>query len=101
MAQDDTPKPVTMEQALKLGPEKLTAIVGASEAGQDIACGIYAAAKRLQTENRLAKTDLRLVVDLDWLRGKEAPSKALVDFVISQASWIDYPGTGKKTGGGS
>jgi hypothetical protein len=68
MAQDDAPKPVSMELALKLGPEKLTRIVGGSEAGQDIACQLYAAAKRLQTENRLAKQDLRLVTELDWLR---------------------------------
>jgi hypothetical protein len=68
MAQDDAPKPVSMELALKLGPEKLTRIVGGSEAGQDIACELYAAAKRLQTENRLAKQDLRLVTELDGLR---------------------------------
>lgn len=68
MAQDDDPKRVSMELALKLGPEKLTRIVGGSEAGQDIACRLYASAKRLQTENRLAKQDLRLVTELDELR---------------------------------
>ncbi len=68
MAQEEALKPVSMELALKLGPQKLIRIVGESEAGQDIACELYAAAKRLQTENRLAKQDLRLVTELDWLR---------------------------------
>lgn len=62
-------KPVTIEQALKLGPEKLTSLVGGSEVGQDMACQWYATAKRLETENRLAKRDLRDVVELnEWRR---------------------------------
>lgn len=67
-AGEDAPKPVTLAQALKLGPEKLTDLTGGSEVGQDIACQLYASAKRLQTENRLAAKDMRLVAELDSAR---------------------------------
>lgn len=67
-AQDDRPK-VTAAEALKLGVDKLAEKLGdQSEAGQDSAALFYATAKRLQTENKLAATDLMLVSDLDNLR---------------------------------
>lgn len=69
-AQDDAIKPVTAEQALKLGPEKLATehMKDESEAGQDEAAQLYAAALRLKTENKLAKKDLRDVFTLDHMR---------------------------------
>jgi len=68
-AQDeDKPKMITAAQALKLGPEGLTELTNPSEAGQDQAAMLYATAKRLQTENTLAKRDLQAVVTLEEWR---------------------------------
>ncbi len=69
-AQDDAIKPVTAEQALKLGSEKLATehMKDESEAGLDEAAQLYAAALRLKTENKLAKKELRDVFTLDHMR---------------------------------
>ncbi len=68
-AQDeDKPKVITAAQALKLGPEGLTELTNLSEAGQDQAAILYATAKRLQTENTLAKRDLQAVITLEEWR---------------------------------
>ena len=69
VAQDEgRPKPITAAQALKLGPENLTDLTDPSEAGQDQAAILYATAKRLQTENTLAKRDLQTVLTLEEWR---------------------------------
>jgi len=70
-AQDeDAPKPVTQAIALKLGVEALAEkYTDTSEAGMDEAATLYATAKRMETESRLAKMDLRLVSELDSWRG--------------------------------
>lgn len=59
--------PVTYAIALKLGPHKLTEYTGGSEAGQNHAATLYATAKKLETEQALAKKDLESVVALnEW-----------------------------------
>jgi len=69
-AQDEERKLITQAQALKAGPDKLTEILGdESEAGMDHAAILYSIAKRLETENALAKKDLLLVQQLDEIRG--------------------------------
>jgi hypothetical protein len=70
LAQDDSIKPVTAAQALKLGAEKLATehMKDESEAGQDEAAQLYATALRLKTENALAKKDLRDVDTLAHMR---------------------------------
>lgn len=69
-AQDEAPKPITQAQALKAGPEKLVEMLGdESEAGLDQAALLYATAKRLETETKLAAKDLMLVQMLEDLRG--------------------------------
>lgn len=69
-AQDGEHKPITQAEALKAGPEKLVDILGdESEAGLDQAALLYATAKRLETETKLAAKDLLLVQQLDELRG--------------------------------
>jgi len=60
--------PLTLATALKLGPAGLTKFTNASEAGQDRAAGLYATAKRIETEQALARRDLTLVPDLDSWR---------------------------------
>jgi hypothetical protein len=65
---EDKPKPVTLSMALELGPEKLTKYTDESESGQDMAADLYAIAKRLETENALAKKDLSLVGELNYWR---------------------------------
>jgi len=68
-AQDEEkPKVITAAQALKLGPAGLTELTNPSEAGQDQAAILYATAKRLQTENTLAKRDLQAVITLEEWR---------------------------------
>jgi histidyl-tRNA synthetase len=71
LAQDEeAPKPVTQSIALKLGVEALAEkYTGESEAGLDEAATLYATAKRMETESKLAKVDLRLVSELDSWRG--------------------------------
>lgn len=61
---------VTLSAALKLGSDRLTKIVdvGESEAGQDYAARLYAAAKRIETEHALAGHDMELVLQLDAWR---------------------------------
>jgi hypothetical protein len=67
IAQDGKKGPLTQNQALKLGPEKLTAYTNESEAGQDQAAFLYATAKQIQTEQALALKDLEQVVTLrEW-----------------------------------
>jgi hypothetical protein len=70
LAQDEGIKPVTAMQALKLGPEKLASehTQDESEAGQDEAAKLYAAALRLKTENALAQKELRDIFTLDHMR---------------------------------
>lgn len=69
-AQEETnkPSPVPMARALKLGVEKLTEITGGSEAGIDRAAGMYAIARKLETELALAKTDVGRVMELEAWR---------------------------------
>ncbi len=61
---EETEKPITMAEALRLGPEKLMDKVQGGEAGMDRACEMFAAAKRIETETKLAKRDLALVTEL-------------------------------------
>ena len=64
---DDKPEPITAAQALKLGVEGLAEKLGPSEIDQDEAARLYATAKRLETEQALAKKNLKLVTELeDW-----------------------------------
>jgi hypothetical protein len=66
---DEKKEPVTVSQAVKLGEEGLTEYTGLSEVGQDQAAEIYAAAKRITTEQALGQKNLQLVIDLDgWRR---------------------------------
>ena len=68
---EEQEKPIPMALALRLGPQELTKLIdwGESEAGQDDAASIYAAAVRAKTEYALALRDVRLVGDLDqWRR---------------------------------
>jgi hypothetical protein len=57
--------PMTMSRALKLGLDGLLSASDPSEAGQDHAARLYAAAKRVETENVLAKKNVELVLALD------------------------------------
>lgn len=57
-----------MSQALKLGEEGLTQYTGLSEVGQDQAAELYAAAKRITTEQALGEKNLQLVIDLEGWR---------------------------------
>jgi predicted pyridoxine 5'-phosphate oxidase superfamily flavin-nucleotide-binding protein len=91
VAQDEgQPKPITAAQALKLGPEKLTDLTNPSEAGQDQAAILYATAKRLQTENALAKRDLQAVLTLEEWRTAIQPCR---ESVFSLAYIINGGGT--------
>ncbi|MFZ4681458.1 MAG: hypothetical protein ACOYMS_03060, partial [Terrimicrobiaceae bacterium] len=67
---EDSPDeaPVTAARALKLGLDGLLESTDPSEAGQDRAAQLYAVAKRLETENLLAKRNLELVFTLDEWR---------------------------------
>jgi hypothetical protein len=65
---DEEKEPVTMSQALKLGEEGLTQYTGLSEVGQDQAAELYAAAKRITTEQALGEKNLQLVIDLEGWR---------------------------------
>jgi len=59
----------SMEAVLKLGPEELAVKLGnPSEAGLDRAARIWAAAKRIETEGRLAGRSVRRVMVLGQLR---------------------------------
>jgi len=60
--------PLTSALALKLGTDGLSKYTGESEAGQDQAARLYAAARRLKTENALAQKDLAQVLVLDSYR---------------------------------
>ena len=64
----DKSAPITATQALKLGVEGLTEFTGPSEVGQDEAARLYATARRLETEQSLAKKNLKLVTELDEWR---------------------------------
>lgn len=70
LAQDAEGKrpPLTQSLALKLGPEELTQYTDPSEAGQDRAARLYAEAKRIETEQALARRNLPLVIELDEWR---------------------------------
>jgi hypothetical protein len=65
---DEKKEPVTVSQALKLGEEGLTEYTSLSEVGQDQAAELYAAAKRITTEQALGQKNLQLVIDLDGWR---------------------------------
>jgi hypothetical protein len=65
---DEKKEPVTVSQALKLGEEGLTEYTGLSEVGQDQAAELYAAAKRITTEQALGQKNLQLVIVLDGWR---------------------------------
>jgi hypothetical protein len=65
---DEKKEPLTISQALKLGEEGLTEYTGLSEVGQDQAAQLYAAAKRITTEQALGQRNLQLVIDLDSWR---------------------------------
>ena len=68
-AQDaDEKEPLTIPQVLKLGEEGLTEYTGLSEVGQDQAAELYAAAKRITTEQALGQKNLKLVIDLESWR---------------------------------
>lgn len=70
---DDKPQPITAAQALKLGVEGLTEKLGPSEIDQDEAARLYATAKRLDTEQALAKKNLKLVTELkEWRSSLES-----------------------------
>jgi hypothetical protein len=69
VGQEDTPPPLSMAEALKLGPEGIAEKRGdLSAVGMGSAAIFYATAKRLETENALAAKDLFLVVELDRYR---------------------------------
>jgi hypothetical protein len=65
---DEKNEHVTVSRALKLGEEGLTEYTGLSEVGQDQAAELYAAAKRITTEQALGQRNLQLVIDLDGWR---------------------------------
>jgi hypothetical protein len=67
---DDSEKntPLTIAIALKLGAEGLTRYTDPSEAGQDRAARLYAAARQLKTESALAQKNLEQVLVLDDYR---------------------------------
>ena len=65
---DEKKEPVTISQALKIGEEGLTEYTGLSEVGRDEAAELYAAAKRITTEQVLGQKNLQLVIDLDGWR---------------------------------
>src|SRR5260370_26293320 len=65
---DEKKEPLTISQALKVGEEGLTEYTGLSEVGQDQAAELYAAAKRITTEQALGQRNLQLVIDLDGWR---------------------------------
>jgi len=67
-------EPVTMARALELGVEGLSENAS-SEVGMNRAATLYAIAKRLQTENTLAKRNLELVEELDTLRNLISPCR--------------------------
>lgn len=69
---------VTSALALRLGTWRLTRIIdyGRSECGQDYAAKLYAAAKRIETEQALALRDLELVYDLNIWRESLASCRA-------------------------
>lgn len=66
-------EPIDQQTVLSLDPDELAMKLGdGSEAGQDRAARMWAAAKRLETENRLAKKDVGKVLRLDgWRRALE------------------------------
>ena len=82
--------PVTSATALKLGPEQLTKVIDEfeSEAGQDYAAILYATARRIKTEQALARRDLELVLQLDVWR------KALADCRVGSCSLASMYGHG-------
>jgi hypothetical protein len=68
LAQENAPKAISSKDALQMGVEKLADTIKGGEAGEDQACRLFAAAKRLETENRLAQKDLAQVLELDYWR---------------------------------
>jgi len=69
LARDEEPrKAFTQAQALKLGEEKIADALKGGEAGEDQAARIYAAAKRLETENKLAQRDVEQILELGYWR---------------------------------
>ena len=87
---DATNHPITQAVALKLGPGQLTRFVDSSEAAQDYAAQLYATAKRLETEQALARRDLELVPQLDEWR--QALGKCRVGS-WELAGWVHGGGT--------
>ncbi|MBL9117263.1 MAG: hypothetical protein JNJ83_19810 [Verrucomicrobiaceae bacterium] len=68
-AQDEAAKPVNQATALKSGLDQLVEQLGdQSEAGIDNAANLYATAKRIETESKLAAKDLTLVIALADIR---------------------------------
>lgn len=68
-AQDDSAPAITLDEAVKLGPDGIAQKRGdESEVGYAEAATYYAAARRLTTENELAAKDLGLVVELGRYR---------------------------------
>ena len=92
LAQDANEKkdPLPISQVLKLGVEGLTEFTGPSEVGQDEAAELFAAARRLTTEQSLGQKDVHLVMELQTWR--QALSK-FRDSIISLAYIINGGGT--------
>ena len=92
VAQDarEKPEPIPMSEALKKGADNLTENTGLSEAGQDRAFRIYAAARRIETEHALAEKDVKLVLALEEWR--EALTNCRADF-LSLAYIVEGGGT--------
>jgi hypothetical protein len=68
-ADDDAEKaPLTAARALKLGLDGVLEQSDQNEAGQDHGAWLYATARRLDTENKLAAKELELVLQLDEWR---------------------------------
>jgi hypothetical protein len=91
-AQDGNEKkdPLTTAQALKFSDDQWAQFTGTSEVGQDEAAELYAAAKRLTTEQALGEKDLRLVLQLqNW---RQVLSK-FRDSIISMAYFVNGGGS--------
>jgi hypothetical protein len=72
-----TNHPLTQAEALKLGPKQLVELFAyGTEATQDNAAQLYATAKRIETEQALAKRNLELVPQLDEWRQALAKCRA-------------------------
>src|SRR5262249_38110869 len=86
-------EPLTISRALKLGDEGLTEYTGLSEVGQDEAAELYAAAKRITTEQELGQKNLQLVLDLQsWREAISACRRSIYSlaYVINGGGDILY-----------